>query len=311
MHAVAGWPEAKAAPLLARGDDGYVVQLQKSAQRIISLAPHLTELVYAAGAGDKLIAVSAYSDFPDAAKALAQVGDASNLDLERIVMLKPDLVLAWKSNVSPFAVERLRRFGISVYVTETRRLAGVPLLLRSIGLLAGSANVSEAAAQQFETQVQKMASAAQGKTLVPTFIEIWHDPLLSVNGAHIISDVVALCGGRNILANVALLTPSIGLETLLEADPGAIIGGGSAAREADFQRAWARHRGLKAVREQNIFYVNPDWIQRATPRILFGAKVVCDGLNVARRSNFAGRCCNGLESKFRRPREGGDQASLD
>ena len=128
---------------MVRGDDGHEIKIQRAAQRIISLAPHLTELVYAADASDRLIAVSAYSDFPETARLLPQVGDASNLDLERIVMLKPDLVLAWKSNVSPFAVERLRRLSIPVYVTETRRLAGIPALLRSIGTLAGTSAQSE------------------------------------------------------------------------------------------------------------------------------------------------------------------------
>ena len=256
--------------------------MQQAARRIISLAPHLTELVYAAGAGDRLIAVSAYSDYPDSAKKLPQVGDASNLDLERIIMLKPDLILAWKSNISPFAVERLRNLSIPVYVSETRRLAGIPMLLRNIGLLAGTSNVSDAAATNFNNEIQQLARVAQGKTIVPTFIEIWHDPLLSVNGEHLMSEIVSLCGGKNILANLPILTPSIGLEALLEANPGAIIGGGSAVNEAEFQRVWQRHRGISAVQRQMIFYVNPDWIQRATPRILLGAKVICDGLESAR-----------------------------
>ena len=273
----------KAAPILIPGDDGYSVALKNPAQRIISLAPHLTELVYAAGAGDKLVAVSAYSDFPEAAKLLPQVGDASNLDLERIITLKPDLILAWKSNVSPFAVERLRNLSIPVYVSETRRLAGIPALLRNVGLLAGKSNISDAAATKFENEVQELARIAQGKTLVPTFIEIWHDPLLSVNGEHIMSEVVSLCGGKNVLANLPILTPGIGLEALLEANPSAIIGGGSAVSEAEFRRVWQRHRSVNAVQQRMIFYVNPDWIQRATPRILLGAKVICEGLEKARR----------------------------
>jgi iron complex transport system substrate-binding protein len=276
------WPGLEAAPLLAPGDDGHQVILQQPAQRVVSLAPHLTELIYAAGAGDKLVAVSAYSDYPEAAKSLPQVGDASNLDLERMVMLKPDLVLAWKSNVSPFAVERLRRLSIPVYVTETRRLAGIPKLLRSIGTLMGTASIAELAAQNFADRVRELEEGAHGKETIPTFIEIWHDPLLSVNDAHIMSEVVSLCGGRNILANAPILTPSIGLETLLEADPGAIIGGGSAATADDFRHVWEKHAGLTAVRKHNVFHVNPDWIQRATPRILFGAKAICDGLERAR-----------------------------
>ncbi len=271
---------------MVRGDDGHEIKIQRAAQRIISLAPHLTELVYAADAGDKLIAVSAYSDFPETARLLPQVGDASNLDLERIVMLKPDLVLAWKSNVSPFAVERLRRLSIPVYVTETRRLAGIPALLRSIGTLAGTSAQSELAARNFENQLLQLQQNARGKTIIPTFIEIWHDPLLSVNAEHIMSEVVSLCGGKNVLAEAPTLTPSIGLETLLVANPGAIIGGGSAASAEDFRAVWEKHPNLKAVQQGNIFYVNPDWIQRATLRILLGAKLICEGLEQARRNKF-------------------------
>jgi len=277
------WHGLKAAPLLAAGDDGQKVILAQTAQRIISLAPHLTELVYAAGAGDKLVAVTAYSDYPEAAKALSQVGDASNLDLERIVMLKPDLVLAWKSNVSPFAVERLRRLSIPVYVTETRRLAGIPKLLRSIGMLAGATDTAESGARNFEEQLRALAQAASGKAVIPTFIEIWHDPLISVNGEHIMSEVMSLCGGKNILAAAPTLTPSIGLETLLRADPGAIIGGGSAVTADGFRKQWEKHASLTAVRQHNIFYVNPDWIQRSTPRILLGAKSICEALEKVRR----------------------------
>ena len=256
--------------------------MQQPAQRIISLAPHLTELIYAAGAGNQLIAVSAYSDFPDIAKRLPQVGDASNLDLERIVALKPDLILAWKSNVSPLAVERLRGLSIPVYVTETRRLAGISALLRSIGSLAGTANIANVAAQKFDSEIKFLEHNARGKKIISTFIEIWHDPLLSVNGEHIMSEVVSLCGGKNVLADAPILTPSIGLETLLLADPSAIIGGGSAFTVEDFRHSWQRHPSLTAVKRQAIFYVNPDWIQRATPRILLGAAVICDGLEQAR-----------------------------
>ena len=199
-------------------------------------------------------------------------------------MLKPDLILAWKSNVSPFAVERLRRLSIPVYVTETRRLAGIAKLLRSIGMFAGTVDAAESAAQHFDDQLKMLAYTAQKKSIVPTFIEIWHEPLLSVNGEHIMSEIVSLCGGKNILEIAPILTPSIGLETLLQADPGAIIGGGSAATIDDFRRLWSPHTSLKAVRNGDIFYINPDWIQRATPRILLGAKVICDGLELAREA---------------------------
>lgn len=239
--------------------------------------------MYAAGAGNKLIAVSAYSDYPDAAKMLPKVGDSANLDLERLVQLKPDLVLAWSSNISPFSVERLRRLGIPVWVSEARTLADVAARIREIGRLGGTLDRAEQAAKNFEQQLAAIRQSMNEKVPLTTFIEVWHDPLLSVSGAHIMSEVVALCGGKNILYDAKALTPSIGLETLLEANPQVIVGGGSAFSADDFRRIWQRHPHLLAVKREAIFYVNPDWIQRATPRILLGAKVICDGLNAARR----------------------------
>ena len=240
-------------------------------------------MVYAAGAGKQLVAVSAYSDYPGTAKILPQVGDSANIDLERLVQLKPDLVLAWKSNISPFSVERLRRLGVPVWVSEARTLADVAARMREIGTLAGTLDSAEQAAQNFEQQLIAIRQSVVGKMPLTTFIEVWHDPLLSVNSAHIMSEVVALCGGRNILRDAKVLTPSIGLETLLEANPQAIIGGGSAFTVDHFRRTWQRHPSLQAVQRGAIFYVNPDWIQRATPRILLGAKVICDGLDAARK----------------------------
>ncbi len=279
------WHGLQAAPVLVLGDDDFGIRLQRPARRIVSLAPHLTELVYAAGAGEKLVAVSAYSDYPEAAKQLPHVGDASNIDLERLIVLKPDLVLAWKSNISPFTVERLRRMGIAVWVSETHKLADIPARLREVGKLAGTDDDAERAAKKFGQDLAELQRTANGKTPVTTFIEIWHDPLLSVNGMHIMSEIVTLCGGKNILHDAKILTPSIGLETLLQANPQAIIGGGSASSEADFRRIWVGQQSIAAVRLGHIFHLNPDWIQRATPRILLGAEVICRSLSNVQKSS--------------------------
>ncbi len=279
------WHGSIAAPILVRGDDGLEVLLPRPAQRIVSLAPHLTELIYAAGAGEKLVAVSAYSDFPEAAKKLPQVGDSSNLDIERLIILKPDLVLAWKSNINRFDVERLRRMGVPVWVSETRKLGDIPARIREIGLLAGSLPTAEKAAEDFEQRLAEIQRLAVAKQSVTTFIEIWHDPLLSVNGEHIMSEVVRLCGGKNVLDDAKVLTPAIGLETLLEANPQAVIGGGSASNDEDFRGVWANQSSLRAVRNGHLFHLNPDWIQRATPRMLLGIELVCRSFERVRNSS--------------------------
>ena len=251
--------------------------------RIVSLAPHLTELAFAAGAGDRLVGVSAFSDFPDAAKKLPQVGGGANLDLERIVALQPDLILAWQSGNSPFAIARLQAMGFHVYVSEARKLDDIATQLRTIGKLSGTEAVAEPNAKNFEQQLLDLRRHAQTNSIVTTFVDIWQNPFITVNGQHIISDVLSLCGGKNVFANAPTLTPAIGLEALLGADPEAIIGGDSATNADNFAHSWHIHPQLNAVRNGHIYFVHPDIIQRPTLRILEGAKRICDGLDRVRR----------------------------
>ncbi len=250
------------------------------AARIVSLAPHLTELAFAAGAGDKLVGVSAYSDYPEAATGIAQIGDAGNIDLERVLALRPHLVLAWRSGNSPFALQTLRELGIEVYTSEPRRLSDIALLLREIGRRAGTFAAAEAVARDFETQLARLQPAAG--SAVPAFIEVWGDPLVTVNGAHMMSDVLARCGGANVFADQAWLTPNVALESLLAVDPALIVGGG-VLRESEFLAKWRAHRGLRAVSTSQLCFVHPDIFQRSTPRILKGAQRVCACVREAAR----------------------------
>ena len=226
--------------------------------------------------------VSAYSDYPEAAKKLPQIGSSANLDLERIVALQPDLILAWQSGNSPFAVARLEDMGFRVYVSEARKLDDIAAQLRTIAKLSGTEAVGETSAKKFEQQLLELKMRAQTKSTVTTFVDIWQNPFITVNGQHIISDVLALCGGKNVFANAPTLTPAIGLEALLGAAPGAIVGGDSATNANNFSRSWQAYPQLTAVRKGHTFYVHPDFIQRPTPRILEGAKQICDGLNQVR-----------------------------
>ena len=153
--------------------------------RIVSLAPHLTELAFAAGAGDRLVGVSAFSDFPDAAKKLPQVGGGANLDLERIVALKPDLILAWQSGNSPFAIARLQAMGFHVYVSEARKLDDIATQLRTIAKLSGTEAVGETSAEKFEQQLLDLKTRAQTKSIVTTFVDIWQNPFIKIGRAHV------------------------------------------------------------------------------------------------------------------------------
>lgn len=264
-------------------DRGVVVRLAAPAARIVTLAPHLTEIAFAAGAGDKLVGVARFSDFPAAAQRVPQVGDGARVDLERILTLKPDLVLAWKSGNQAGDIARLEQFGFPVFVTEPWRLTDISRLTRAVGALAGTTGTAEEAAATFERELAALREQYGGRSPVRTFYEIWHKPLLTVNAKHMISDVISLCGGVNVLADVPILTPSVSLEAVLAAHPDVILGGSSAVTAGEFVAQWRRYpvEGLKGL---PVFYVAPDEIQRQTPRIAQGAKAICEHLESVRRS---------------------------
>ena len=260
-----------------------MVTLNRPVQRIVALAPHLTELAYAAGAGEKLVGVARYSDYPAAAGNLPQVGDAVRVDVESILALKPDLVLAWRSGNPPAEVGRLEQIGLPVLVTEPARLSDIPRLLRAIGTLAGTGGPAQMAATDFEGEIQSLRERYAKAPRLRVFYLIWHKPLLTVNGNHLISEMITLCGGDNVFADLNQLTPAVTLEALIVAKPGVILGGASAGGEKGFVSQW-RAAMPPPLSELPARYIDPDLIQRPTPRIVAGVKAVCSALEEVRRN---------------------------
>jgi iron complex transport system substrate-binding protein len=262
-------------------DRGTMVRLAAPAMRIVTLAPHLAEIAFASGAGEKLVGTARFSDFPAAAQRLPRVGDAARVDVERILLLQPDLVLAWKSGNQAGDLTRLERLGLRVFVTEPSGLSDVTRLIRAVGTLAGTGRSAQETAAAFEGQIATLRARFAGRPPLRVFYEIWHRPLLTVNGGHMISDVINVCGGINVFADAPLLTPSVSLEAVLAAQPDAIIGGGSGVTAQEFAAQWRAH-GIAGLKNVTVIYVAPDEIQRATPRIANGARVMCEALERVR-----------------------------
>lgn len=283
---------ASSASIELADDRGVTVRLAVPAQRIVAIAPHLTEIAYAAGAGEKLVAVSAFSDYPPQARRKPRVGDGARVDIERILTLKPDLVLAWKSGNQAADIARLERFGIPVWVSEASRLADIARLLRGVARLAGVADQGEVAAIRFEHAVQGLRDyygpLRQGQAPLRVFYEIWSEPLITVNRDHLISEIISLCGGVNVFGEVASLTPAVTLEALIAAQPQAVLGGSSTGGEAAFMARW-RGVPIKALRELPAAYVAPDQMQRATPRLVGGIEAVCGHLEALRKGRNPAR----------------------
>jgi len=251
------------------------------APRIVSLAPSLTEIAFAAGAGSMLVGTVEYSDFPAAARALPRVGDGWSVDAERVLALRPDIVLAWSSGTPEATIARLRSVRLRVVTVPTFRLADVPAALRLVGDLAGTQPVADAAAVQFEDEIRRLRTRHAGARPVTVFVQIDDEPLFTVNGRHIISEMLALCGGSNVFADLPQVAPTVDIEAVLARNPQVILSTDDTI--ADPQSAWRRWPQLAAVRAGAIYSMPSDTVTRATPRVVDGVRSVCGALDDARR----------------------------
>jgi iron complex transport system substrate-binding protein len=277
--AVAASMSAGAHALQVRDDRGVTLSLERSAERIVTLAPHLAEIAFAAGAGAKLVGVSTFTRHPAEAERLPVVASYGRVDIERLVALRPQLVLAWQSGNSVLQIGRLERLGLPVFVTEARSLADIPRIVRLVGMIAGNAGVAEARAQQFEREVAALRRRHVGQRSIDVFLEIWHRPMLTVNGEHLASDALRLCGGRNVFAAAKPLTPLVSREQLLAARPEAIITTGFGAESL---QAWRGLEPIPAVRDGRIYAIDPDLLYGQGPRLLEGARALCNRLERVR-----------------------------
>ena len=258
---------------------GRTVRLENPAQRIVALAPHTVENTFSAGAGAKLVGAVSYSDYPDAARTIARVGSYQSWSLESIVALQPDLVLLWGSGNSLEALPTLERLGINVYVSEPRKLQQIPRTLRAIGALAGTEQHSELAAREFERTLADLRSRYGRKTPLSVFYEVWNSPLQTLNGDHFVSDVIELCGGKNLFDDAPYLAPRVSLEAVLKRNPDVIVASGMDAARPEWLDEWRAYPGLNAVHNGALFFIHPDLLQRPTTRILMGARQLCEQLD--------------------------------
>ena len=261
---------------------GTRVKLAAPARRIVSLAPHITELVYAAGAGDRMVGNVEYGDFPPAAAKLPKVGGYSRFDLEAVVALKPDLVLGWESGNLPAAVARLRALGFTVHLSQANRIEDIAGELERIGKLAGTEAAANAAAAAFRARYTRLAARHSQRPEVDVFYQIWKQPLMTVNGKQIISDAIRLCGGRNVFAALPILAPTVTVEAVIAANPEVIVASGMGESRPEWLDDWRRWNTMAAVARDNLYFVPPELIQRHTPRILDGAEQLCAHLETAR-----------------------------
>jgi iron complex transport system substrate-binding protein len=264
-------------------DRGERVALAQPARRIVSLAPHATELLFAAGAGAQVVGAVEYSDYPLPARAIRRVGDHVRPDLETILALRAELAVGWASGNPPEVLQRLKALGVPVFASEIGALPGIAAAIEKLGMLAGTETTAARAAAQYRERLARLRGRYGGRAEVSVFYAIWNRPLQTVNDAHLISDVVRLCGGRNVFGRLSALAPVVNAEDVVRADPEAIFASGSGEDHPAWLEEWKRWPRMTAVARGNLYAVPPGLIQRATPRVLDGADQVCAALEEARR----------------------------
>jgi iron complex transport system substrate-binding protein len=270
------------AEVVVQDDTGATVRLAQPARRIVSLAPHVTETLYAAGAGERLVGVVEYSNFPAAAAKLPRIGGYAQLDLEAIAALKPDLAVGWATGNSGVHIDKLRAMGIPVYLAQPERIDDVAGNLERYGELAGTQATARAAAADFRNRLQDLRNRYSGRPRVRTFYQIWKQPLMTVGGGQVISDAIRLCGGENVFAALKPLAPTVSVEAVLAADPEAIVASGMDEARPEWLDDWRQWKTMTAVKRDNLFFIPPDLIQRHTPRLVDGAARLCAHLETAR-----------------------------
>ncbi|BBO59637.1 cobalamin-binding protein [Mycoavidus sp. B2-EB] len=267
-------------------DSGAVITLSVPAKRVISLAPHITELIYAAGGGATLRGAVMYSDYPEAAKQLPRVGDYQALDLERIIALKPDLVIAWRYGNVERQLEALRKLGIPIFYSAPRHLDDIALTLENFGTLLGTRATAAPAATVLRADLNALRQRYAQRAPIRVFYQISEHPLITLNGKQIASEVITLCGGRNVFAHLAPIAPVISAEAVLAANPQAIIvtrpSGSATEQPLSSLERWRKWPQLAATQHHALFSLHADLIDRPTPRIAQGAAQLCEALATAR-----------------------------
>ncbi len=269
-------------------DAGRTVRLEQPARRIVSLSPHATELLFAAGAGAQVVAVSGYSNWPPAARQLPRIGGGAGLNVEAIIAQQPDLVVAWLSGNAKSRLFQLEHFGIPVFYSEPRDIDGIAENLLALGRLAGSEAKAQQAARAFRAGVRTLRERYAGRRPVTAFYQIWPQPLMTINGQHMISHWMQLCGAENIFAGLSDLAPVIDQEAVLKANPEVLFAGRHPGKRTDWESRWRQWKGLRAVQANHLYTLPAETLERQTPRALQAAQELCARVDEVRQSHSSG-----------------------
>jgi iron complex transport system substrate-binding protein len=272
-------------------DAGRSLEFDKPPRRVITLAPNLTEFVYAVGAGDTLVGTMDTSNYPEQARRVPRIGDYQRLDVERILALKPDLILVWHHGNQGRELGQLEAAGLRLFYIEPKRIDDVASALLRVGALLGHEAQARRQAEELDGAFSVLRARYADASPVSVFFQVWSQPLMTLNSQSLTSDLMALCGGRNVFAGLAALAPQISIESVVAADPEVIFGAREFGDEPPLWRReprrkafemWQRFPRMTAVKRGWVYTVPGDLVTRQGPRVISGARAMCAALDEVR-----------------------------
>lgn len=269
------------AAITVKDDAGLTVTISKPALRVVSIAPHVTELLFAAGGGSHVVGAVNYSDYPEAAKRIPRIGSNREIDMERLIALKPDLIVAWRHNSSERQIDMVRQLGVPVFQSDPQTLDSIPDSVLRLGQLMGTDAAARVEATRLRRQLSDLRARFANRAPVRTFYQVWDKPLYTLSGKHVITDAMKLCGGENVFDALTVTAPVVTLESVLQANPEVIIA--TAEKNYGGVDLWKPYGTLHAVRSNNLFTLDGSLLNRAGPRMIQGTAAMCDVLEQARQ----------------------------
>jgi iron complex transport system substrate-binding protein len=262
-------------------DAGHTLTLPSTPTRIISLAPGATEMLFAAGAGQHVIATVQYSDEPAAAKQVPRIGDVVAIDMEKLVALQPEVVVVWPGGGNPAQIEEISRLGIPLYRQQVNALADLPSSLRRLGALAGTSAIAEQGARNIEARLATLSHTYEGGRHPSVLLQVWNHPVYTVGGTHLISDALRLCGARNVFGDLRDFGPAVDVEAVVARNPDIIVAAAPPGAGPEWLADWRRFATLRAVRNGNLITFEDQRLTRLGPSVVSATEALCKVLAAA------------------------------
>tara|TARA_B100000470_G_scaffold87259_1_gene67289 strand:- start:97 stop:945 length:849 start_codon:yes stop_codon:yes gene_type:complete len=275
--------QLKAEPISIIDDAGNTITLSGPVHRVISLAPALTEIIYHVGGGNRLVGTVEHSDYPAAARNIQRIGAHDRFDFETILALQPDLILAWASGNPANQLNRLEKLGLLVYRAEPGTLESLASTIQQIGKVVGNAHEGVARSQELLIKANGIKQEFSHRQNLTVFYQVWHDPIITLNGNHIVSQMLRSCGATNLFSDLPDIAPVVSLESVIKRNPEVIVVGGTPEGAPKWLKNWEAWSHITAVARGHLYSVNADLLHRHSPRIILGLRKLCETLDQARQ----------------------------